>query len=212
MRAGDNRVTAVVNRTSTDKRPWRYVLTVEVVNAMSHESIVKRLTTISAVDSKAAITKSLSSTDETDDIAITSSNLTIKLFDPYSSSKIFDTPVRGAACAHRDCFDLETFLATRKREHPNWPTMVDCWRCPLCRGDMRPQTLVIDSFLVEVRKNLEERKLLDTRAIVVEADGSWKPKEQDKNGVRSDSPEHEGNGSPGIRTEPKRVVEVIEID
>ena len=53
---------------------------------------------------------------------------------------------------------------------------MDEWRCPLCKADARPQSLVVDGFLVEVRAKLAERGLLGTRSIIVEADGSWKPK------------------------------------
>lgn len=215
VKHGENSIKAIVNRTSTDPRAFEYVLAVEIVGVTSHESIKTQLRTISAADTLKAIKTSLSSGNDDDDLAVTSSNLTIKLFDPYSSSKIFDTPVRGSACSHKDCFDLETFLSVCKREKPGWPTLVDCWRCPLCRGDVRPQTLIIDGFLVEVRKQLEKRNLLSTRAIVIEADGSWKPKEEERTGVRSPSLEREERSSSEknvTSSASKKAVEIIEID
>ena len=211
----ENELRTMVNRTSTDTRPFEYAIAVEIVGVLTHQSITANLPMIAASDSAAAIKQSLSGIDSDDDVAITSSNLTIKLFDPYSGSKIFDTPVRGLSCAHRDCFDLETFLGICKRQNPGWPTVVDCWRCPLCRGDARPQMLVVDGFLVEVRKELAERNQLDTRAIVVETGGSWKPKVEERTGVRSASLECEERSTSARKSAsaaPKKVPEVIEVD
>lgn len=212
-----NTITATINRTSTDVRPFDYVIAVEIVGVKSHESIKNRIPTISRETTVNAIQKSLASSNDSDELAVTSSNLTIRLFDPYSNSKIFDTPVRGSACAHKDCFDLETFLSMCKREKPGWPSVVDCWRCPLCRGDVRPHTLVTDGFLAEVRSELEKRGLLNTRAIVVEVDGTWKPKAEEMTGVRSPSFDREERSGPektrnATASASKKVMEVIQID
>ncbi|KAM0707301.1 hypothetical protein Q7P35_005539 [Cladosporium inversicolor] len=154
-----------------------YVVAIEQVSVWSHASIISAIKLISAEDSLAAIKRSLENpSDEDDDIAITSSNLTISLFEPYQNDRIYDTPVRGSACLHRECFDLETFLSQCEREQPGYPCVPDCWRCPICKGDVRPQTLVRDGFLVQVKEELVRKGLLGTRAIIVEVDGSWKPK------------------------------------
>jgi hypothetical protein len=207
-----------------------YVIAIERVSVSSHISILSTITPISATDSLAAIKRSLASPpDEDDDIAMTSSTLAIPLFDPYRADRICDTPIRGSACLHRECFDLETFLSQCKREQPGYPCVPDCWRCPICKGDVRPQTLVEDGFLVQVREDLAGKGLLDTRAIVVEADGSWKPRvEAERSGVRSASLEREeavaavnenmnvsvGAGTAsGVGGKGKgKVVEVIELD
>lgn len=211
IRPGQNWIKAVVNRTSKDTRPFDYVVAVEIVGLISHTSLTSQLQHLPAKASLAAIQKSLQLSGEDDgELAVTSSSLTIRLFEPFANSRIFDTPVRGTACTHRDCFDLETFLRFCKRDKQLWPTVVDCWRCPLCRGDIRPHTLVVDGFLVEVRKELEARGLLDTRAIVVEADGSWKPKADEMTGVRSPSVDAEEVAMNGKGK--GKVVEIIEID
>ncbi|KAK3708816.1 hypothetical protein LTR37_011337 [Vermiconidia calcicola] len=213
VKPGKNELNVTVNRMSTDTRPYEYALAVEKVKLMKHEDIMVKLKVISAKDSLAAIKKSLSGSDDDDDIAITSSNMTIKLFDPFTQSKMITTPARGKGCLHRDCFDLETFLSACRREQPGWPTVTDCWRCPICRGDIRPQTLVIDGFLLEVREELAKKNLLDTRAIVVEEDGSWKPKAEERTGVRSKSLEREERAAPTTgNVAPKKVVEIIELD
>ncbi|KAK3049681.1 hypothetical protein LTR09_009103 [Extremus antarcticus] len=211
---GTNELTVCVDRTSTDNRPFDFAIAIEVIGLKSHEDITNNLTTISATESLAAIKKSLSSSDSTDDIAITSSNTIIKLFDPFYTDRMVTTPVRGAGCLHRDCFDLETFLSTCKREQADWPTVVDCWRCPICRGDVRPQTLVRDGFLVAVRRELERAGLMGTRAVVVNEDGTWVPKVEERKGVRSPSVEREERGDSARGSAPRErgEVEVIELD
>jgi hypothetical protein len=57
---------------------------------------------------------------------------------------------------------------------------------------------MVDGFMEEVRAKLSEQNMLDTRAIVVEQDGSWKPKPEviDKNGIQDrDSPDEDDLGS-----------------
>lgn len=215
IRTGENALRVCRKRLKGDSRSPECALAVEVVGVMTQDRIKESIPHISATESLSAVKKSLGGGDEGDDeVAVTSSALTIQLFDPYSGCRIFDIPVRGSKCLHRDCFDLETFLQMCKRKHHGWPTVVDCWRCPLCRGDVRPQALVVDDFLVEVRRSLEKQGLLNTRAIIVKADGSWKPKPEESTGVRSASLEREERGSTPRKaiTAPAPSMEVIEID
>lgn len=194
VRPGENHLTLYLIRASTDVQPLNYAVAVEIIAVSTHDSILARIPTVSSADSLDAIKASLtpshsgSANDpDPDELLLASSNLTVKLFDPYSACRIFSVPVRGATCLHRDCFDLDTFLSQCRGADPTLPTVVDCWRCPLCRSDVRPQTLVKDGFLMQVRAELEAKGMLDTRAIVVEADGSWKVKEERLTGVRSPS-------------------------
>jgi hypothetical protein len=212
IKPGPNELNVIINRMSTDKRPYEYALAVEIVGVVNHTAIGQNLKHISASDSLAAIKKSLAGSDEDEDeITVTSSNTTIQLFDPHTLIKIFAIPVRSAACPHKDCFDLETFLSQREpRNKPGTPSIVDCWRCPICRGDVRPHTLVRDGFMDLVREELKGMGLLETRAIVVEPDGSWKGKDEEVGGVRSPSLEREERGS--SKAPSKEVVEIIEID
>lgn len=182
IRAGDNLLEIFVNRTADEPSPTAYAFAIEVIGLKSHAAIKAECCTFRLIPSTqtlASINSSLSNTspaDDDDDLLVVSSTLTIDLFDPFSACRIFDIPVRGQSCLHRDCFDLETFLETRKRSQPGWPSAVDEWRCPLCKADVRPQKLVVDGFLVDVRAKLAEQGLLATRSIIVEADGSWRPK------------------------------------
>jgi hypothetical protein len=85
---------------------------------------------------------------------------------------------------------------------------------------VRPQTLLVDGFLVEVRKELERKGMLTTRAIVVEGDGRWTAKEEEKSGVRSESPERDervdsimGSGrGKGSSMPPKKAPEIVVLD
>ena len=202
-------------------QPFDYALAVEEVHVISHENILATVAHLESAQSLAAIKDSLAGAALTDDdeITVTSSSLTIKLFDPYANNQMCTIPVRGKTCLHKDPFDLETFLSLCRRVDSSYPTVVDCWRCPICRGDVRPAEMLVDDFLVDVRKDLEARGLLNTRAIVVEADGTWTPKKDYTNtrdsthvsedrplGVRSQgSRDHSGSAPP-------KPIEVIELD
>lgn len=75
--------------------------------------------------------------------------------------------------------------------------------------------MIVDEFLVHVRAELEKRNLTDTKAIVIETDGTWKPKKEERTGVRSPSLEREDGGrsrSVATPSAPTKVVEVIELD
>lgn len=213
VREGFNILQITTIRMDRDLRKTNYAVAVEAVGTVAHDTIKKSLKRISAADSLAAIKKSLSGEESSDDdIAVTSSSMTIKLVDPYSGCNMVNIPVRSSECLHHDCFDLEVFLSLCKRPHDGWPTLVDCWRCPLCRSDVRPQMLIVDEFLLGVRDTLAKQGLLNTRAIVVEADGSWRIKEEEQKGVRSPSLEREEQRLQTPVEAPKKAIEVIELD
>jgi hypothetical protein len=102
--------------------------------------------------------------------------MTMRLADRWIA-QIFNIPVRGACCLHRECFDLGTWLVTRKSppKHSDEPCMVDRWRCPLCSRDARPRSLRVDGFLQDVRE-LEMTRRLDSTAILVGSNGVWRVK------------------------------------
>ncbi|KAK5111192.1 hypothetical protein LTR85_012241 [Meristemomyces frigidus] len=195
LRHGTNELKVSINRSSQDTSPFDFAVGVEMVQTTSEERVVNAIETVGIDESLAAIKDLLSGggrvVEEDDDVVMTSSSMHINLFDPFSGAKIFTTPVRGKDCKHRDPFDLDTFLETRKREKPGYPTVVDGWLCPHCRGDVRPEMLRKDAFLMQVRDDLELLDQLDTRAIVVNADGRWSVKQEERTGVRSASLERE---------------------
>ena len=51
---------------------------------------------------------------------------------------------------------------------------IDKWNCPLCRGDARPKSLVVDEYLLAVKAQLAQDNMLDTtRSIRIDANGKW---------------------------------------
>lgn len=186
---GENVLEMTVMAESKDKAYLNYLVAIEFLGITSHDKLKhdcleKNL--IPAEQVLSDIKRKLRGSNEDDDIAIVKSNLTINLFDPFSASKICDIPVRSRACLHPDCFDLETFLQTRRRKGD--ASMPDLWRCPICNSDARPEFLVVDGFLQEVKQRLDAQGLSNTRAIVVQQDGTWQPKAEVREGVSDDPP------------------------
>lgn len=146
------------------------------------------------------------------DVQILDSTITFDLTDPYSSS-LCQTPARGTACRHNQCFDLEIFLSTRSSKAPTEPCGPDQLRCPICGADARPKNLFIDGFLVKIRAELEQRKRLDVKAIVLDETGSWDIKEAEETGESGDGTGKQKSMSVGPRTGPNpNNSEVIELD
>ncbi|KAI1639988.1 hypothetical protein F4809DRAFT_638138 [Biscogniauxia mediterranea] len=208
-------------------------LMVEIIEVLSHSTILDMVRThgTQPPDVTRDIIKrrlSRSSCDD-DDVAMAIDGVSIDLADPFTAV-IFKTPVRGKACTHLECFDLENWLNTRLGKKkaclcgngsnctrcPNEPSFVDKWKCPFCDGDARPYSLRVDGFLVQVREQLEKEGTLHVKSIIVSPDGSWKPKMRpgdDDSGTDSDE-----DNTPAIKTTPKSSTvpfqhrEVIEID
>ncbi|KAJ4988890.1 MIZ/SP-RING zinc finger [Stagonosporopsis vannaccii] len=217
IREGPNVLEVSVMSDASDTTHRGYLIAVEFLGFMTQADI-KALCYEKKIPAEKMIEefkRRLSSTvTDDDDLVVVETMLTINLRDPFSASKICETPVRGTACLHNECFDLDTFLTTRPRKGD--VSVADQWRCPICRLDARPTVLVVDEFLVQVRKELESQGLLDTRAIVVDQDGSWKPKpeERDPNGIRdSETPEpHPAAAANAARPHPPPPHEIIDLD
>lgn len=225
LRAG-NSVTMSISRGRDKLAKSAYFLAVEVVEMLGHGEAMEMVVgnQIPAHITLDSIKKSLAGPETNDDeIAMTIGDLAISLADPFTA-RIFTTPVRGSACLHRECFDLETFLNTRqsKPKRLEQPCMVDVWKCPLCNSDARPYSLRVDGFLSNVRVQLEQMGALDAKAIWVAPDGRWRPKIEDKTGVSSDE-SSDGEGTARARDSRKQsragskgrmrgAVEVIALD
>lgn len=188
-----NQIKISVPRPKGFKDDVDYYFAVEIVEVLQHQQIINMSLhrRIPAEETIKSIKKSLSGSfidDDEDEISMVVGDLTINLADPFMA-RIFDIPVRGSSCLHRECFDLQTFLTTRnsKSKVPQQPSMVDVWRCPLCGKDARPYSLQVDDFLVSVRERLAQSNELHTKAIVISADGTWKPKPETLPSKRSAS-------------------------
>ncbi|KAL9115948.1 MAG: hypothetical protein Q9227_000316 [Pyrenula ochraceoflavens] len=169
-----------------------YAFAVEIIEVADEIYVKDQPKLLSSDACLSAITQGLSSTTDDDDLAIVDPYLSIDLVDPFMAT-IFNVPVRGRGCMHRECFDLDTFLQTRKSQHKGMPTTPDDWKCPICHRDARPSNLVIDGFLVDVRRKLQEEKRTDAKALQVHPDGSWDVKFESSDGnkrQRSITPGH----------------------
>ena len=177
LNEGDNEIVIGVIFTPQDAEV-KFLMAIEIICIVDHDGLLKMPTRIPAAAALAAITDSLKHKDDgdDDDLIVSQPIISIDLNDPFMSV-IWVTPVRGSLCKHRECFDLEAFLLSRtSRVKESILTSPDQWRCPICGGDARPPMLVIDEFLLEVRKTLEEKSQLHAKAILVKEDGSWEPK------------------------------------
>ncbi|EJT68081.1 hypothetical protein GGTG_14340 [Gaeumannomyces tritici R3-111a-1] len=193
-----------------------YAIAVEIIITKSHSFFWNQIRNDQVIPPEKTLEVirkriSVNNDDDDDSIMVVTEELPIDLADPFSAI-MFETPVRGATCTHLECFDLSNWLETRERKPQSrkcishqadvceatcrWrifePTLVDRWRCPIksCFGDARPCSLVVDGFLLGVRKELESTGRLNARSIRVSADGSWKPvpdRNDDVNDVNDDS-------------------------
>jgi len=224
-----NQISLSIIRGRTKMKEFSYFFAVEVVEILQHGEILDMCQQhrVPAYQTLDKIKKSLASSQNDDDeIAMVSSDISVDLSDPFTA-RIFETPVRGSSCLHRECFDLETFLITRnsKPKRPQQPSMIDVWKCPLCGRDARPYSLQIDDFLASVRAQLAREDNLDVKAIWIDADGNWRPKEIPRSSAKRSHPDDSDDSSDdeSIRKQRavsaanqmksvKRVVEVIDLD
>ncbi|KAI8954213.1 hypothetical protein F4801DRAFT_17630 [Xylaria longipes] len=216
LHLGTNTLSISILAQSTDPKRHIPYVAVEIVEVLSHSSILRMVNisgTRPANETREVIQRRLAGSLPTqagddNDLEIPNDGISIDLADPFTST-IFTVPVRGKACTHLECFDLENWLNTRLGKKstcvcggsnckcPKEPSYVDRWRCPRCDGDARPYSLRIDEFLVEVRTSLEQNDQLRTKSITVFPSGSWKanysPEEDDSdldsddNGTRATS-------------------------
>ena len=178
---GFNSIKLSIPRLRKDRKDLCYFIAVETVEILQHRQIMDfclQQKRVPAAETLNAIRKSLAGpVDDDEDLAMVVSDLSIDVADPFTA-RIFVVPVKGSSCLHRECFDLETFLLTRnsKPKRPQQPSMVDVWKCPLCGKDARPYSLRVDDFLASVRAELAKQGNLDVKAILISADGKWRPK------------------------------------
>eukprot|EP00752_Nemacystus_decipiens_P011782 g10454.t1 len=105
--------------------------------------------------------------DSDDDLLATATRLSLRC--PLGLVPI-TCPGRGRNCKHLQCFDLNTFLNFNK----------DCagaaWKCGVCNFPIKPADLVVDTYLDEVVRSLEQRGLTDeAEEVEIHQDGHWEP-------------------------------------
>jgi hypothetical protein len=185
LRLGDNVLEVTVMAQTNDIAHLEYLVAIECLGVVSQDIIERRCLEERCIPPDKvidAIKQKLAGNND-EDVAMVDANLSVNLFDPFSASAPCDIPVRSEACAHNDCFDLDTFLTTRTRK--GGASLPDLWRCPICNADARPHLLIVDGFIQLVKAELERYGHAKTRTIIVRQDGSWirKPEVRDPNGV-----------------------------
>ncbi|KAL8907799.1 MAG: hypothetical protein Q9207_001202 [Kuettlingeria erythrocarpa] len=155
------------------------------------------------------------------EIEVVNASITLNLTDPHSS-RIWDIPMRGKSCLHDQCFDLDTFLQTRGSRRAGQPCEPDQFKCPICDADARPQSLVRDEFFDSLRETLVKMNRLDAKHIIMQQDGRWRIKEEEKTGESGDgsgrlsraNTNTKGGAArgPGGYGAPRGKIETIELD
>ncbi|KAL4921082.1 hypothetical protein BDW62DRAFT_155317 [Aspergillus aurantiobrunneus] len=161
-----------------EQKGFTYAVAVEVLTFHSLEHAKALAQPLPAIESQKRICGRLARNagDEDDELSIVSDDLKVTLVDPFTA-RLFEVPVRGCHCEHAECFDHETFLQTRALKSGDQSPIEADWRCPICRQDARPQNLVVDGFLANVRKELERTNQCDSaRTVQIKADGTWEVK------------------------------------
>ncbi|KAI4102359.1 MAG: hypothetical protein L6R37_004439 [Teloschistes peruensis] len=236
IQKGNNSISVSIIRSQKEDNR-EYAIGLEAVRLLDIDSAKALIGTLTYEDARARILQRLRNNSDPD-IEVVDASVTLDLADPYTS-RIWDTPIRGKACRHDQCFDLATFLQTRhhsssssssSKKKPDQPCDPDAFRCPICGGDARPQSLVRDEFFARLRGELAKRNRLDAKAIFLQQNGDWLIKEEgavsgeggDGDGSRrgSRSGGREGGGrsqsTPATATESgstlRRESEVIELD
>lgn len=216
VKEGVNKVIAGLIGPPKEDDLAQYALAVESIHVIDHKHALEVAVSVPAHKVLEQIKASLTSKPgDDDDLTVVDNTITIDLIDPFSA-RIFDIPVRGLSCRHRECFDHEIYLQTRNE---NWSCMVDEWRCPICGADARPQNLIVDCFLAEVKEELVTQKRIDTKTIVIDENGTWRAKREtrdDRQGDQSRIVSTEASfaaGAPGdVSLTSRRESEVIELD
>ncbi|TQV93922.1 MIZ zinc finger protein [Cordyceps javanica] len=146
------------------------------------------------------------------EVALLGRTSNVSICDPISS-KMCDTPVRSINCKHLECFDLENWLQSRPTKPgaaQTEPCLVDCWACPICGGDARPNRLRICDYFTTVIEHLRQSGLSEMRAISISEDGEWQPLCQTSSHQKHESASQPGGSTHRLHSAPRNV-EVIEI-
>ncbi|KAI9888443.1 MAG: hypothetical protein M1814_006922 [Vezdaea aestivalis] len=203
IQLGSNTINCTIfGKPENDNEGHLYVVAVEVVETASCSSIIssiisgERITTQNDFERPLVRQTPLNpsmpadspvTTPESDDLTVLSSHHVISVSDPFSSS-LMTNPIRSLNCKHRDCFDLTTFISSRRSitiqepSNARGPQKIDDWKCPICSGDARPPTLRIDGWLQDIVTKLRAKGHTSVKSVVVKNDGSWEPKQDNDEG------------------------------
>lgn len=213
IRDGANTFSVAITR-SNESDAVAYALGIEFVEIADSQNIHATIPRLEAKGALRRIAERSASFDP--DIEIVNNTITIDLTDPFTSC-MWEVPVRGQNCRHNQCFDLNVFLQTRGSKTSNL-SAPEQFKCPICGSDARPQTLTIDMFLVKIREELKLRGRLDVKAVIMDGQGRWTIKEEDKKGEPGDGnsgpilPGYQHSEIAGGRLSAEHENEIIELD
>ncbi|CEJ55857.1 hypothetical protein PMG11_02088 [Penicillium brasilianum] len=172
LREGENEVNVHFLLAPNECKNFHYVAGIESMKVSEYKGVLERTRHVPASETRANIKKRLSPITDDDELAVVTDSLNVPLIDPFMA-QIFNTPARSTNCNHIECFDLDTFITTRRSQSGSAP-MNDNWLCPICKADARPQFLVVDQYFVEVRDAIAKQGIIDTaQSIQIRVDGTW---------------------------------------
>ncbi|KAE8331722.1 hypothetical protein BDV39DRAFT_189666 [Aspergillus sergii] len=203
LREGENTVSLHFIRSSAEANDMLYAMGVEILEVSDLARAFSLAQALLASECREQICQRVSSSLQDDEVSVVSDHLSINLVDPFTA-RIFSRPVRGRSCKHQDCFDHLTWIQTRASKSGKRSLKND-WKCPICGQDARPQQLVIDGYLQEVRAELARTNRLEgAKAILIKADGSWELKsESDAPPSSEGGPDTTGERVPSKRKAPE---------
>ncbi|MCJ1311071.1 Zinc finger MIZ domain-containing protein 1 [Agyrium rufum] len=170
LREGPNDLEVAILPSSTTNRDERFILGIENIEMIDSSKAREDSGFLPEPTVKAQISDKLRWKDP--DISIVDEHLTLSLIDPISLTLI-QSPVRGIDCVHLQCFDLDAFLASRQTAE-EWPVRLESFRCPICDGDARPQSLVTDQWLQNVLAEIGSEIFTEpVTAVVVDGNANW---------------------------------------
>ena len=172
VKEGENKISIEILLGPEECVKTTYLFAVEILSTAGYPLVRSMVKAAQAETVRETIQKRLTQTTDDDDLAVVTENLTVSIICPFTA-QVWKTPARSMHCFHQECFDLDMFISTRKCVTGPGP-MNDNWQCPICHADARPQCLVVDRFLEDVRADLMQRnELEDAKAIQISRDGSW---------------------------------------
>ena len=171
---GTNEISTAIISLS-EKSTQAFAIGVELIEVVEEQIIRQNLPVLSREAARQRIVDRSAALDP--DIEIVRSETVVDVTDPFSATLV-KIPMRGIHCRHNQCFDRDAFLETRRSKARNEPSVPDLFRCPICGSDARPQSLVIDGFLLQVREDLAKKDRLDAKAIIL-IEGGWEIKEEE---------------------------------
>jgi len=163
-------------RAQTDDAKWaRWQAAPHKLAALSSEFITRRYkddpdgtlpALISAAKEHMRVGTGASNAHDSDsqgEMSVVVERSVVSLVDPLSRARI-GIPVRGKACRHVACFDLQTHLAFSCEAKPkNGNKKAPPWTCPVCHGSARWNELEVDELQVDALSSVP----ITTREIFV---------------------------------------------